>query len=114
MIVQLQAKQDILVDTFNSVIAKPRCKITEFNYSSLGFIIRGYYFYLNSAQQEVITRNFEMQFSKAQINGLYTSLNITPNLNLSYTEQRDVEILAGLKYIIAQEGRWGLTINDWE
>jgi len=114
MLVQLAAKQDLLIDTFNNITAKPRCKVTDFNYYLDGVTTRGYYYYLNSSQQEVIIKNFEMSFTKPQINGLYASLNLTPNNSLSYTQQRDAEVLAGLKYIIAQEGRWGLTINEWE
>lgn len=78
------------------------------------FIANGRYYYLEANGNIVVLKAWARPFSAAEANGLFEALNIQFPDGASFSQKRQIEKLAALKYQTASEGKYGLTINDWE
>ena len=113
MVVKIKSKNQVLVDTYDNVSAYPECELSAFISNGDKYFAKGQYFYMDEEDRKVI-KNFDKDFTPEQIDQLFASLNLSYPEDSTYSEQDYINRMAGLKYIVASEGRFGLTINDWE
>ena len=117
MIAKLTSKKEVVIDTFDNTTAYPSCEIITFTKLEGKYSINGRY-YVSEIVDEVETkttiRSFSLEYTNAQIDGLFNSLNITYPDGISFSERDTINVAAGLKAVVGSENRWGLSLNDWE
>lgn len=115
MIALLKSTKSVLVDALDNIEAKPQCALITFTEVEGGFGANGKYFYEVEGQEEsVMIRDFDKFFSNAEADALFNQLNIQYPEGATYSEMRTLEKEAALKYVVASENRFGLTIQDYE
>lgn len=58
--------------------------------------------------------SFYRELTASAADQLFPMLNIQYPENATYSQKKRIEVLAGLKYIVASEKYWGLKGSDWE
>lgn len=123
MIAQLKAKKAVVIDTFNNKEEMPIVKLVNFIEEEEGYRVNGCYFYKKKLEtpegepekfEDIIISQFGFVYTVAEANALYAALNIQYPQGASFDTCRKMEKMAGLKYVVATQKRWGLTITDWE
>ena len=132
MIAQLKATKGVKIDIFdpNAPEVFLIAEITNWNKSVTDFTAQGQYYYEKVETPEVLyengevfqkavitkvpVRNIHKTISNSNCDALFTSLNIQYPEGTKYSEKGNIEVQAGLSYIVKSEGYWGLTPNDWE
>lgn len=120
MIAQLKSKKEVLIDPFKKISGKPIVEVIDLNKTGDGYSFNVRYYYNQETEdgegglvsREVNIQSMSPYFSNAEIDGLHQALNL--NATGTFSEQDTKEVIAGLRYIVANEKRWDLTINDWE
>ena len=128
MIAKIKSKKAVVIGTFKGVTATPQCEIITWTHgdnsedgSAEIFAANGQYFYEKVTTvdevetiEKVIIHTFNRELKAAEADQLFPMLNITYPTDATYSEKRRIEVLAGLKYIVAAEKYWGLTGADWQ
>lgn len=140
MIAKIKSKKAVVIDTFKGVTTTPQCEIITWTHgdnsqdgSNEVFAANGQYFYekvtitpvekmvdgqlvLEDVEtiEKVIIHTFNRELRAAEADQLFPMLNIQYPENATYSQKKRIEVLAGLKYIVASEKYWGLKGSDWE
>lgn len=127
MIAKIKSNKSVVIDTFKNVTAAPQCEIITWTHGDNSedganevFAANGQYFYekVTTANGEeniekVVIHAFNRGLTAAEADQLFTILNITYPDGATYSEKKRIEVLAGLKCIVASEKYWGLEGSDW-
>lgn len=112
-IVTIKSKKEVVIDTFNNISTFPMCEIITFTQYEDGFDACGRYFYMDGEVRKEI-KGFNRTFLNEQADALFEALNIQYPQDATYSEKRNLEVQAGLMYLVSTEGFWGLKGSDWE
>ena len=112
-IVTIKSNKEVVIDTFNNISAFPMCEIMTFTQYEDGFDACGRYFYMDGEIRKEI-KGFNRTFLNEQADALFEALNIQYPQDATYSEKRNLEVQAGLMYLVSTEAFWGLTGSDWE
>lgn len=112
-IVTIKSNKEVVIDTFNNLNAYPMCELLTFTQYETGFDACGRYFYMDGEEIKEL-KGFVRTFTNEQADALFEALNIQYPQDATYSEKRNLEVQAGLMYLVSTEGFWGLTGSDWE
>lgn len=112
-IVTIKSNKEVVIDTFNNISAFPMCEIMTFTQYEDGFDACGRYFYMDD-KAKIEIKTFNRTFLNEQADALFEALNIQYPQDATYSEKRNLEVQAGLTYLVSTEGFWGLKGSDWE
>lgn len=121
MITILTSTKEVMVDTFDKVLVKPKVAVNSYNKVAGSYIITGEYFYeeVEGSGEEAVTkkvriRDFTKVMTDLEVDTIYSSLGITYPENSTESERDVIKITAGLRAILAIEKRWDLENSDWK
>lgn len=127
----VKTKSQVLVDAKTGEQAILNNGVFNANYTDSGLIVSGAYFYLVLAKDEngnviqdedgndtynqvILNWNSSKSLTWAEVNALYSTLDINYPTNPTQEDIVKADITAGLLYITQQDGQYGTTSNDWE
>lgn len=114
MIALLKSTKSVLVDALDNIQAKPQCALITFTEYEHGFGANGKYFYEVEGQEPVTIQTFNKELTHEEADGLFAQLNIQYPENATYSQMRALEKQAALRFVVASENRFGLTLEDYE
>lgn len=127
----VKTKSQVLVDAKTGEQAILNNGVFNANYTDSGLIVSGAYFYLVLAKDEngdviqdedgndtyskvILNWNSSKSLTWAEVNALYSTLDIEYPTNPTQEDIVKADITAGLLYITQQDAQYGTTANDWE
>lgn len=132
MIAHIKSTKTVVIDTFTPG-AQPvviHANITHWSKEQHGYTAQGQYYYevvdtpeeldsegevINEAViRQIPVRAISRSFSNNQADGLFNLLNVQYPEGATFSKKDTLNIQAGLRYIVTNEGYWGLAPGDWE
>ena len=127
----VKTKSQVLVDAKTGEQAILNNGVFNATYTDSGLIVSGAYFYLVLAKDEngdviqdedgndtynqvILNWNSSKSLTWAEVNALYSTLDINYPTNPTQEDIVKADITAGLLYITQQDAQYGTTSNDWE
>jgi hypothetical protein len=113
----VKCTKTVIVDPINNISAKINNAVTSCTYTTNGMIINGNYYWLETVEgvevENIIAWENSTMFTWAELNALYSVLNVQYPPNPTYEQRTKADISAGLLYVTQQDKKFGTVASDW-
>ena len=113
----VKCTKTVIVDPINNISAKINNAVTSCTYTTNGMIINGNYFWLETVDgvevENIIAWENSTMFTWAELNALYSVLDVQYPTDPTYEQRTKADISAGLLYVTQQDKKFGTVASDW-